>query len=133
MGRAASRGIPGSEPLPGHLAKMPQIELPRSKHRQFCDLREAAGRRHPEVWQAAFQQQFAPQQQVYAQAPQQFQQAPAPQQFAPQAAAQQFPQFAAQQGNGAALPPWMAQANGAVPGIQPGTDEAEPKKRGKRS
>lgn len=73
--------------------------------------------------QAAFQQQFAPQQQAYAQAPQQFQQAPA----------QQFPQFAAQQGNGAALPPWMAQAQQGVPGIQPGTDEAEPKKRGKRS
>lgn len=81
--------------------------------------------------QAAFQQQFAPQQQAYAQAPQQFQQAPAPQQF--QAPAAQFPQFAAQQGNGAALPPWMAQAQQGVPGIQSTADESEPKKRGKRS
>ena len=69
--------------------------------------------------QAAFQQQFAPQA-----APQQFvpQQAPAP------AATQQFPQFA--QPNGQALPPWMAQAQQGVPGIQSGADDAgETKKR----
>jgi hypothetical protein len=73
--------------------------------------------------QAAFQQQF--QQPVYQQAPVQA----APQQFAPQAPVQQFPQFA--QPNGAALPPWMAQANGSVPGIQPtgDADSAETKKR----
>jgi hypothetical protein len=70
--------------------------------------------------QVAFQQQFAPQA-----APQQFvpQQAPAP------VAPQQFPQFAAP--NGQALPPWMAQAQQGVPGIQPGADAdgAETKKR----
>lgn len=81
--------------------------------------------------QQAFQQQFAPQQAApqYPQqaqfAPQGYpQQAPAQQQVAPQ-----FPQFAPP-GNGAALPPWMAQANAGVPGIQPGADaDAEPKKR----
>lgn len=70
--------------------------------------------------QAAFQQQFAPQA-----APQQF----APQQVPAPVAPQQFPQFAAP--NGQALPPWMAQAQQGVPGIQPGADthEGEAKKR----
>lgn len=89
--------------------------------------------------QAAFQQQFAPQQQAQAY-PQQAQQAQFQQQFAPQAAPQQFapqtapqfPQFAGQ--NGAAIPPWM-QAPQGVPGIQPGADVDgnEPKKRSRKS
>lgn len=75
--------------------------------------------------QAAFQQQFqAPPQQQFAP---QYQQAPQ------QAPAQQFPQFAQQQGNGAALPPWMVQ-QGGVPGIQPGAEaEAPEAKKRKRS
>lgn len=83
--------------------------------------------------QAAFQQQFQqPAPQGYAQPGVQYQQAPAqaaPQQFAPQAPAQQFPQFA--QPNGAALPPWMQQAQG-VPGAQPEGDAGEPKKRARK-
>ena len=86
---------------------------------------------HAPVQQAAPQFQSSPQQQAAFQ--QQFQQpAPqaypqqAPQQFAPQAPAQQFPQFA--QPNGAALPPWMQQAQG-VPGVQPEGDAGETKKR----
>lgn len=75
-----------------------------------------------------FQQQFAP-----APAPAQFvppQAQPAPQQFAPPAGPQ-FPQFA--NGGGQALPPWMAQAQQAVPGAQPTEDAgAEPKKRAKK-
>lgn len=90
--------------------------------------------------QQAFQQQF---------------QQPAPQQFAPPAPQQQFvppqpqpqpqpgfqqvpagpqfPQFA--NGGGAALLPWMAQAQQqGVPGAQPAEDTgAEPKKRGKKA
>lgn len=95
--------------------------------------------------QQAFQQQFQqPAPQVVAQPPQyaqQFQQPapaqfvppqaqPAPQQFAPPAGPQ-FPQFA--NGGGQALPPWMAQAQQAVPGAQPTEDAgAEPKKRAKK-
>ena len=73
--------------------------------------------------QAAFQQQFAPHspgQPVYQQPN------PAVTTSPP---VQQFPQFA--QPNGAALPPWMAQAQQGVPGIQPGAEshEGEAKKR----
>lgn len=122
MGRIA----PQTQAAPQAAPQYPQQGQVQQFQQQFAPPAQHQVAAHPPQYAQQYQQpqqQFAPPQ---GQPPQGFQQVPP---------GPQFPQFA-NGGNGAALPPWMAQAQQqGVPGAQPQAEDtgAEPKKRGKKA